>query len=75
MVFSFYGSRDGKQWHLLWGSRGISDLFVLAPGALDSAQLNQPLLAGPSEDLGTWLLLVKEQWEAKALNNLGRKYE
>lgn len=30
---------------------------------------------GPPEDLRTWLLLVKEQWETKSLNNLVRKYE
>lgn len=38
----------------------ISDLFVLASGPLDSAQLNQLLLMGPADDRGTWLLLVKE---------------
>lgn len=44
------------------GNRGISGLFVWGPGALDSAQLNQLLLMGPSapDDLDTLLLLVKE---------------
>lgn len=42
------------------GNGRISGLFVLGPGALDSAQLNQLLLMGPPDGLKMWLFLVKE---------------